>query len=79
MGKNLEGSGCGQIEALSWHLRIRAKKDHEKTLVRIAGVPAKIRTEHLTNKSLDVTAGRTCSVVFNVSKIFHTGVRLSNP
>jgi hypothetical protein len=76
MGKDLEESGCGQIETLSWHLCIRAKKDH-KNIVRIAGVTAKIRTEHLSNTSLDVTARPTCSVMFNVSKIFHTGIRLS--
>jgi hypothetical protein len=40
MGKDLEGSGHGLIEVLSRNSPGVTEENHEKTPVRIAGVPA---------------------------------------
>jgi hypothetical protein len=53
IGQDLEGSGHGLLEVLPLHIhRDTEKKTHKKT-VRIAGAPAKIRTEYLLNTSLE--------------------------
>jgi hypothetical protein len=50
-GKVLEGRGRNLIEILSRHLPVWTEKNHEIS-VRIAGMPADIRTEHLRNTML---------------------------
>jgi hypothetical protein len=52
-GKDLEGSGYGVIEVLFQNLPGERGRP-VKTSVRIAGVPSKIRTEHLPNTYLEV-------------------------
>jgi hypothetical protein len=51
--KGLERSGHHLIEVLFWHLPRGSGETQEKTSVRIAGVLAEIRTEHLPNQNLD--------------------------
>jgi hypothetical protein len=42
--QDLEGSGCGLFEVLSWQLDGGTEENHVK---QPSGVPAEIRTEHL--------------------------------
>jgi hypothetical protein len=51
--KELEGSGHGSIGLLSWNFPGGCRGKQQKSLVRIGGVSAKIRTEHLPNTNLD--------------------------
>jgi hypothetical protein len=52
ISNDMEGGGSGLIE-VSWHLQEGTSESLE-TPVRIPGVSAEIRTEHLTNSCLDI-------------------------
>jgi hypothetical protein len=53
-GKNFEGSGYVLIEVLTAEFSLRDMiKCNDEPQVRISGVPAWIRTEQLSNSSLD--------------------------
>jgi hypothetical protein len=52
IGKDSEESSAGFIEILSLNLSEGTEENHEKP-VRIAGVPAEIRTDHIPNKRLE--------------------------
>jgi hypothetical protein len=49
--RDLEGSSCGLIDVLSWHLCGGTKENHEN-LSRVVSVPAEIQTEYRLNTSL---------------------------
>jgi hypothetical protein len=51
--KILEISSRNLIEVLSQYVPVGTEEYHEKISVRIAGVQAGIRTEHLPTSSLD--------------------------
>jgi hypothetical protein len=51
MRNNLEESNHGLVEVLSRHLPEETEQNHEKP-VRTDGVPAEIRADYLSNKSL---------------------------
>jgi hypothetical protein len=53
--KDLEGRGNGLIEVLFRNFPRRTAESQEKP-VSIAGMPAEIRTRHLSNASPNVTA-----------------------
>jgi hypothetical protein len=50
---NRKVSGSGLIQALSRNLTGGLAENHEKSLVRIEGVPGAVRTGHLTNTNLE--------------------------
>jgi hypothetical protein len=45
IGNDLEGSGRGLIEVLSWHVTGGAEREHEESQVRITSVLTEIQTE----------------------------------
>jgi hypothetical protein len=51
-GKDLEGSNSGLVDLLFRKLLLITEENHE-ILVRVAGVPTDIRTEHLPNTDLE--------------------------
>jgi hypothetical protein len=51
--KDLKGSSNCLIELLSQHLHGGTDENNEKTSIKIAGVLAKIQTEHLLDTSLE--------------------------
>jgi hypothetical protein len=62
-GKGSEGSSCGLIEVLSWHLPGRTEENSEKPF-RIVGVLAEIQTEYFLNMSQEhYCYPKSCSIV----------------
>jgi hypothetical protein len=53
MNDTLEESDRGIIEVFSRHLLGETAENHKKISVRIACVPAEIRTEHIPNRNLE--------------------------